>query len=318
MRRSALVLALLASLGAAEPPAPDPVRLAKATELVAAMGLEAALRERAEQDTASAIAGLEARLADQPEAVRAAVAQVAEEARGLVRTRIDWPAIAAGMAGNYAASLSAAELDAALAFHASAAGQRLIAGSREVERQASAASATRLSALQPELRQLVDQRIGDAMHAAAAAQRAQLGVAPDRPFPEIVGTSITGDAVSLAALAGKVVLVDFWATWCGPCVAELPAVSSAYADLHGRGFEIIGISLDEDLAKLGAFTTGRKMPWPQLCDGKGWSSALAKRFAITSIPATFLIGRDGKLVAANLRGAELRAAIEKALAAPAP
>ncbi len=111
----------------------------------------------------------------------------------------------------------------------------------------------------------------------------------------------------------KVILVDFWATWCGPCVAEMPNVIAAY-DYHDKGFEVVGISLDEDKAAVEKFVSDNKMPWPQYFDGKGWENELAQQFGIKGIPATFLVGKGGKIIASNLRGTDLETAIEKALA----
>jgi len=128
-------------------------------------------------------------------------------------------------------------------------------------------------------------------------------------------TSLQGEKFDLAKLKDKVVLIDFWATWCGPCIAELPNVQKAYADYHDKGFEIVGISLDRaaDKEKLENFIKEKNMPWPQAYDGEGWGNAFAKKYGITSIPATFLIGKDGKIVETNLRGAALGVAVGKHL-----
>jgi len=130
---------------------------------------------------------------------------------------------------------------------------------------------------------------------------------------EFAFTDLEGKEVDLADLRDQVVLVDFWATWCGPCIAELPHLLTAYEKYHEKGFEIIGISLDEDRDALEAFVEENEMAWPQYFDGKGWENEIAQRFGIRGIPATFLVGKDGTIIAANLRGDELESALESAL-----
>jgi peroxiredoxin len=104
-----------------------------------------------------------------------------------------------------------------------------------------------------------------------------------------------GRAVDISQMAGKVVLIDFWATWCGPCVAELPNVKKAYADFHDKGFEIIGVSFDNDIESLKRFVAENNMPWPQFCDGGGWHNAINKDFGINAIPAMYLVDKKGMI-----------------------
>ena len=132
-------------------------------------------------------------------------------------------------------------------------------------------------------------------------------------FPGFQETDIDGKPLSVASEKGKVVLIDFWATWCGPCVQELPNVLRAYGQYHAKGFDIIGVSLDQDKTKLTSFTKEKQMPWPQYCDGKGWESKLAVAYGVNSIPATYLLGRDGKIIGKDLRGEALDAAVRAAL-----
>ena len=142
---------------------------------------------------------------------------------------------------------------------------------------------------------------------------AEAALAVGKAFPDFAEQDTAGQPLSVAGLKGKVVLVDFWATWCGPCVAELPNVVAAYDKYKGKGFEIVGISLDEDRGALDAFVKERKMAWPQFFDGKGWQNKLAQQYGIESIPATFLLDREGNIVAKNLRGAELEKELAKLL-----
>ncbi len=148
---------------------------------------------------------------------------------------------------------------------------------------------------------------------------------------ELAFTAADGRPVDLKSLRGKVVLIDFWATWCGPCIAELPNVKRVYEAYHAKGFEVIGISLEngrllpadtaeQTAAKLAAarqvltdFTAKEKMPWPQHFDGKYWKNEFAVQFGIGAIPAMFLLDQEGRVVSTNARGPMLEQEVKRLL-----
>jgi thiol-disulfide isomerase/thioredoxin len=124
---------------------------------------------------------------------------------------------------------------------------------------------------------------------------------------ELAGTTVDGSKFTTKDWKGKVILVDFWATWCGPCIQELPRVKKIYLDQHAKGLEILGVSCDSDAAELKGFIDKNKdMPWPQLFDKDQnpkleWSP-LAKEWGINAIPTMFLIDRKGVLRSVDARG----------------
>ena len=147
-----------------------------------------------------------------------------------------------------------------------------------------------------------------------AARETTLGkVQLGQQAPEITMYDSLGMDISLSSLRGKVVLVDFWASWCGPCRAENPNVVAAYAKYNKKGFTVYGVSLDTDKLKwLGAIHKD-KLTWTHVSDMKGWENSAAKLYGVMSIPANFLLDKDGKIIGSSLRGKDLDNKLEEVL-----
>ena len=142
------------------------------------------------------------------------------------------------------------------------------------------------------------------------------GLEVGKKFPGFEVMDLSGQALSVAGFRGKVVLLDFWATWCGPCRQALPDVQATYQQFHSQSFEVIGISLDEDRKTLDRFIQQAGLPWPQYFDGGGWDNKLAKQYGVRSIPATFLLNQRGVIIAKNLHGDDLARAVARAVTKP--
>lgn len=174
---------------------------------------------------------------------------------------------------------------------------------------------------------------GDAGNVAASldrelsAQNIQENLVAGSKFPDFDEKDLDGNPLAVHSYAGKVVLVDFWATWCPPCRAELPNVIKTYKKYHADGFEIIGVSLDYVRPPLNEFLkANRDMGWPEYFDtaieklaatnprqGIQFDNKLARKYGILSIPFNILIGPTGKIIAKNLRGRELGNTVKVAL-----
>ena len=157
-------------------------------------------------------------------------------------------------------------------------------------------------------------KVLESIKAQEGAKKIQRSLTVGSQFPDFSEKDLAGKPLSIANYKGKVVLIDFWATWCMPCVRELPNVIKAFEAYHKKGFEIIGISLDKDKDKLTAFTKEKDMTWPQYFDGLGWQNKLAVKYGVNSIPATYLLGGDGKIIGKDLGGEALEKALSEALA----
>jgi peroxiredoxin len=121
-------------------------------------------------------------------------------------------------------------------------------------------------------------------------------LAPGKPFPDFNENDVAGNPLSISKYKGKVVLVDFWATWCVPCIVKLPEIQKAYDKFHGQGFEVVGVSLDEEKERLQQFIKQKKMPWPEFFDGKRWENKLAQKYGVDQTPTAYLLDREGKII----------------------
>ncbi|MGB1076463.1 MAG: peroxiredoxin family protein [Flavobacteriales bacterium] len=130
--------------------------------------------------------------------------------------------------------------------------------------------------------------------------------------PDIVMNGINGEERKLSDLRGKVVLIDFWASWCGPCRRENPNVVRAYERYKDQGFEVFSVSLDSNADRWEKAIAQDGLIWENhVSDLKGWSNAAARAYGVTSIPFTLLVDRNGEVIASNLRGSRLFGQLEQ-------
>lgn len=170
-------------------------------------------------------------------------------------------------------------------------------------------------------------RMIDALEPVVAAQKIRDSLKPGTPLPDFNEPDSNGKALSISQFKGKVVLLDFWATWCVPCVMEIPGIVAAYDKHHQDGLEVIGVSFDDDLKQLRSFTAKKGMTWPQFFDADmakrfaesgdpqvHFENRLGRKYGVDKLPTTILVDRAGNIIATDLRGEALSAAVEKALA----
>lgn len=139
------------------------------------------------------------------------------------------------------------------------------------------------------------------------------GVSVGAQAPDIALSDTTGKSVALSSLRGKYVLIDFWASWCGPCRAENPNVVRMYNKFKDKGFSIYSVSLDQAKANWTKAIRNDNLTWTHVSDLKFWQSAAAQQYGVQAIPATFLLDREGKIIAKNLRGDALEQKLEEVL-----
>lgn len=135
----------------------------------------------------------------------------------------------------------------------------------------------------------------------------------DKSAPDFKAKTPDGKIVSLKESLGKVTIIDFWASWCGPCRKENPNVVALYNELHSKGLNIIGVSLDEDASKWKEAIAKDKLTWTHVSNLKGWKDPIAQMYNVDQIPSTFILDEKGTIVAKDLRGEELKAKVKALL-----
>ena len=135
-----------------------------------------------------------------------------------------------------------------------------------------------------------------------------------KPVPDFSATDLDGNPISLQDYRGKVVLIDFWGVWCGPCIGEMPNVKKVYDTYKDQGFDIIGVTLDSDKTELWDYIKENDIQWRQVFSGKAWrDDPLARQYNITGVPSQWLIDRDGTLISHKARGEDLERLVVEAL-----
>jgi peroxiredoxin len=163
------------------------------------------------------------------------------------------------------------------------------------------------------LLQQIDPSVHNSLDYIKLSQRVETlkNVAVGKTVTDFTLNDPSGNPVALSSFRGKILLIDFWASWCGPCRRENPNVVKLYNDFNDKGFEILGVSFDEDFNRWVGAIEDDQLTWPHVSDLQGWGSAAGKLYGINSIPATVLVDREGVIVAKNLRGDALRQKLEE-------
>jgi thiol-disulfide isomerase/thioredoxin len=153
-----------------------------------------------------------------------------------------------------------------------------------------------------------DSKYAKTMHSYIESKKttAKGAQAPEINFPDINGKNL-----ALSSLRGQVVMVDFWASWCGPCRRENPNNVALYKKYHSKGFEVYGVSLDDNKEKWLAAIKADSLTWKHVSDLGGWQSKAVPLYNVSSIPATFLLDKEGKIIASGLRGEDLEAKLRE-------
>jgi thiol-disulfide isomerase/thioredoxin len=151
----------------------------------------------------------------------------------------------------------------------------------------------------------------DAEKAAKAEPNVPEGLEVGQKFPDFNVTDMAGKPLSLSACKGRVTLIDFWAAWCPPSRDEVPNVVAVYNQYHARGFDIIGVNIDENRDAATSFAQAQGMTWSQYFDGLGWDNQLVKQYDVSILPMNYLLDGHGVIIGKALSGDDLAAAVAK-------
>ncbi|MCV6605629.1 MAG: TlpA family protein disulfide reductase, partial [Porticoccaceae bacterium] len=146
-----------------------------------------------------------------------------------------------------------------------------------------------------------------------ANEKLRASLAPGQPYKPVVANTVDGKPVELGTVLeeNELVLLEFWASWCGPCRAAFPHLKRVYSEYHGKGFEIVAISLDEDYDDWVQALEEEGAPWVNLTDDGGWDAQSARDYGVKGLPASFLMTSDGKMLGSNFRGWKLDDALKE-------
>ncbi|WP_417369226.1 redoxin domain-containing protein [Flavobacterium beibuense] len=158
------------------------------------------------------------------------------------------------------------------------------------------------------------QKVETYLNQMLANEKAMEATEVGKTAPDFSASTPNGKTLSLNQAKGKVTIIDFWASWCGPCRKENPNVVAMYNELHDKGLNIIGVSLDKDDAKWKGAIEKDNLTWQHISNLQGWDEPIAVQYGVTSIPATVILDKNGVIVARNLRGEELKAKVKELLA----